>query len=155
MISVAVPPGSQTQTAWRIMKTSDVFRLVNAARQGRIYRSKRPEFGTTSRAKVRVGVFAQLDYFPFAHDCPLARTNTPASVGPSPSWYGPNCCARPDGPEDPPYIRGRPRLRQKLNFHDVPEQFGHIKCAAVFIERHGGRKRETVCKDGSRGRRRG
>ena len=39
--------------------------LAGYWRQGRIYRSK-AGFGTTGRAKVPVGVFAQLDYFLFA-----------------------------------------------------------------------------------------
>jgi hypothetical protein len=47
-------------------KPSGADTSVNAGRQGRICRSKRPGFGTTGRDKVRVGVFAQLDYFRFA-----------------------------------------------------------------------------------------
>jgi hypothetical protein len=51
------PPGAVN----RVRKT-----LVNAGRPGRSYRSKRPGFGTTGRAKVRVGVIVLLDYFLFA-----------------------------------------------------------------------------------------
>jgi hypothetical protein len=80
VISAAVPPVDRLVAKRKLLadrETSEAIRLVNAARQGRIYRSKkRPGSGRSGRAQVRVGVFAQLDYFLFGDD-PLGMRYIP------------------------------------------------------------------------------